>query len=95
MEGLYPVLEAPAFVAGFDDLAVMRQAVEQCGRHLCIPKHAGPFTECQIGRDDDRGALVELADQICSSTLIIGIAIQRHLNGCWHEGWGIRSTNTA
>ena len=32
--GLRAVLEAPAFVAGFDDLAMMGQAVEQRRGHL-------------------------------------------------------------
>lgn len=26
----------------------MRQAIEQCCRHLCIAKHAGPFAEAQL-----------------------------------------------
>jgi hypothetical protein len=43
-----PGFEAPALVIGFEDLAVMRQAVEQCGRHLRILRNAGPFTEFQI-----------------------------------------------
>src|SRR5437016_1298447 len=30
------VLEAPALVAGFDDFAVMRQPIEQRGRHLGV-----------------------------------------------------------
>ena len=42
----------------------MRQAVEECGGHLGIPEDARPFTECQIGCDDDRSAFVELADQV-------------------------------
>jgi hypothetical protein len=33
------VLEAPALVAGFDDVAVVGQSVEQRGRHLWITKH--------------------------------------------------------
>lgn len=61
---LCAVLEAPAFVAGFDDLAVVRQAVEQRGGHLCVAEDGGPFAKGEIGRDDDRGPLVELADQV-------------------------------
>src|ERR1019366_9440761 len=34
------VLEAPALVAGLDDIAMMREAVEQRGRHLRVPEHA-------------------------------------------------------
>jgi len=76
--GLCAVLAAPAFVACFDDLAVMGEPVEQCGCHLGVhcpavvlynktmrgAKDAGPFAEGQIGCDDDRAALVKLADQM-------------------------------
>ena len=58
------VLETPAFVAGLDDVAVVGQAVEQGGRHLWIAKDARPIAEGEIGGDDDRGALVEPADQM-------------------------------
>ena len=40
------------------------EAIEQCGRHLGIAEDAGPFAERQVGGDDDRGALVEPADQM-------------------------------
>ena len=56
--------EAPAVVAGLDDVAVVGQAVEKRGRHLGIPEHAGPFTEGEIGGEDDGGALVEPADEM-------------------------------
>lgn len=45
------VLEAPAFVAGLDDIAVMGKAVEQRGRHLRIAKDARPFAESQARAD--------------------------------------------
>ena len=61
---LCSVLEAPAFVAGFDDLAVVCQAVEQRGGHLRVAEDGGPFAKGEIGRDDDRGPLVKLADQV-------------------------------
>ena len=47
------VFEPPALVAGFDDFAMMGQAVEERGRHLGVAKHAGPITKGQIGGDDD------------------------------------------
>ncbi len=50
---LRSVFEAPAFVSGFDDLAVMGKAVEQRGSHLGIAKDAGPLAERQVGGDDD------------------------------------------
>src|SRR5208282_4105208 len=58
------VLEAPAFVAGLGDVAVVSEAVEQRGRHLWIAEHARPFAEGEVGRDDDRGALIETADEM-------------------------------
>jgi len=58
------VFEAPALVAGLDDITMMGETVEQCGRHLRIAEDAWPFTECEIGRDDDRGSLVETADHV-------------------------------
>src|SRR6202043_4180704 len=36
------VFEAPALVAGFDNFAMMGQAVEQRGCHLGVAKHTGP-----------------------------------------------------
>ena len=43
---------------------MMRNAVEQGGGHLGIPEHGRPFAEGEVGRDDDAGAFVELADQV-------------------------------
>src|ERR1700677_888141 len=57
-------LEAPAVVSGFDDIAVVGQAIEQRGGHLGVGEDARPFAEGEIGGDDDRGALVEPADEV-------------------------------
>ena len=57
---LRAALEAPGFVSGLDDLAMLGQAIEQRGGHLGIAEDGGPFAECQIGGDDDAGALIEL-----------------------------------
>jgi len=57
-------LEAPAVVSGFDDVAVVSEAIEQRGRHLGVGEDARPFAEGEIGGDDDRGALVEPADEV-------------------------------
>jgi len=46
--------EAPTVVAGFHDVAVVSQAVEQRSRHFGVSEHAGPFTEGEISGDDDR-----------------------------------------
>ena len=55
------VLEAEAVVSGLKDVAMMGKPIEQCRGHLCIAEHAGPFTEAEVGGDDDAGVLVELA----------------------------------
>ena len=52
------VPEAIAFVAGFDDVAVMRETVEQGRGHLCIAEYTGPFAEVQIRRDGHARVLV-------------------------------------
>ena len=40
------------------------EPVEERGSHLGIAEDTGPFAERQVGGDDDRGALVELADEV-------------------------------
>ena len=52
-DGSGAVLEAPALVAGLDDVAVMGQPVEQRGGHLGVAEHARPFAEGEVGGDDD------------------------------------------
>ena len=42
----------------------MGETVEQRGRHLGVAEHGGPLAEAEISRDDDAGALVELAQQM-------------------------------
>jgi hypothetical protein len=58
------VFEAPAFIASFDDIAVMREPVEHGGCHFCMTKYLWPVCEGEIGCDDDRGVFVKLADQV-------------------------------
>src|SRR6516164_4618665 len=58
------VLEAPAIVAGLDDVAMMRETVEQGRCHLRIAEHARPLAKGQIGGHDHRGPLVEAANQM-------------------------------
>ena len=57
-------LEAPAVVSGLDDIAMVGQSIEQRGRHLGVAEHTRPFTEGEIGGDDNGGALVEPADEV-------------------------------
>ena len=42
----------------------MGQAVEQRGGHLGVAEDGRPFAEGEVGGDDDRGALVEPADEV-------------------------------
>ena len=42
----------------------MGEPVEQRGCHFGVAEHGSPFAETQIGRDDDAGAFVELAQQM-------------------------------
>ena len=58
------VFEAPAGVAGLDDVAVMGQPVEHGGGHLGVAEGLRPIGEGEIGGDQQRGVLVELADQM-------------------------------
>jgi len=58
------VLEAEAVVSGFEDVAPAGETIEQRGRHLRIAEHAGPLAEGEVGRDDDRDALVKPADEM-------------------------------
>ena len=67
------VLEAPAGVAGFDDVAVVRQAVEHGSRHLGVAKNLRPICKRQIGGDEQRRVLVKLADQM-EQQLAAGLA---------------------
>ena len=48
--------EPERVVPGLDDVAVVRQSIEQCRRHLGVTKHRRPFGERQIGRDNHAGA---------------------------------------
>ena len=57
---LFAVLEAPAVVAGLDDVAVVCQAVEHGGGHLGVAEYLRPIGEGEIGRDQQRGILVKL-----------------------------------
>ena len=42
----------------------MCETVEECCCHLCVAEDLSPFTEAEIGRDDDTGALIEFAEKV-------------------------------
>lgn len=58
------VFEAPSRVAGFDDVAAVRQAVEHGGDHLGVAEDLRPIGKGEIGHDQQRRILLKLADQM-------------------------------
>ena len=58
------VLEAPALVAGLDDLAMVGETIEQRCGHLGVAEDGWPFAEGEIGGDDGGGSLVEPAHEV-------------------------------
>ena len=56
-------------IAGFDDVAMVGEAVEQRGGHLRVVEDPGPFTEGKVGGEDHAGALVEFAQQVEQSVV--------------------------
>ena len=57
-------LESIAVISGLQNVAAVGEAIEQRGGHFGVPKDRGPFTEAQVRRDDDAGALVEFAQKM-------------------------------
>jgi hypothetical protein len=58
------VPEAPRIIAGFNDVAVMGQPIQQRRRHLGVAKYGWPFRKAKVGGDCDTGALVQLRQQM-------------------------------
>ena len=42
----------------------MCEPIEERGGHFGVAEDGGPFTEREVGSDDDRGPLIEPADQV-------------------------------
>jgi hypothetical protein len=61
---LIAVLEAPALIAGLNDVAVVGEPVKQRGRHLGITEHCRPVCKGEVGRHGDRGPFIKPADQM-------------------------------
>jgi hypothetical protein len=57
--GSATIFEPPAGIAGFDDVAMMGQAIEHGGCHFGVTEHLRPIGECQIGGDQQRRVLVK------------------------------------
>ena len=62
--GPFTLSEPVGCVSGFDYGAMMCHPVEERGCHLGIAEDGDPFTELQVGDDDDAGFLVEFAYQM-------------------------------
>ena len=58
------MFEAPGLVAGLDDVAVMGDAIEQCGGHLRVVEHLRPLGEREVGGDDHADLLLEAVEQM-------------------------------
>ena len=58
------VLEAPALVAGLDDLAMVGETIEERRGHLGVAEDGGPLAEGEVCGDDGRGSLVEPAHEV-------------------------------
>ena len=56
--------EAIGFIARLDDVAMMRESVEERRGHLRIDEDAGPLGEDQVRGDDHTGVLVQLREQV-------------------------------
>src|SRR5260370_1280875 len=57
-------LEAATVVTSLEDIAVVGEAIEHRRRHLGIAEDPRPLPEGEVRGDDDRGALVEAADEV-------------------------------
>ena len=64
--------EAVGLIAGFNDVAVMGEPVQQCRGHLGITEDSGPLGKRQVGGDQNAGVLIEFGQQMeqqCSTDL--------------------------
>jgi hypothetical protein len=50
------VLEAVGLVARFNDMAMMREPIQQCRGQFRITEYSAPFREGQVRGDDDAGS---------------------------------------
>ena len=52
------MVDPPAIVARFDDVAMVRQSVQQRGCHFGIGEHARPFGEGKVGCQQEKTDLI-------------------------------------
>ena len=58
------MVDTPVLVAGFDDVAMVRQAVQKGGCHFGIGEHGWPFSEGKVGCQQNGCAFVAFADEL-------------------------------
>ena len=56
--------EAVGLSAGFEDVGVEGDAVDDGGDQAWVGEHSAPFAERQVGRDRDRGAFLAFSDDL-------------------------------
>jgi hypothetical protein len=61
---LFPLLKSIGIVAGFQNIAVMRNSIQQRGRHLGVAEDLDPFPKIEDVGNDQRGFLIKMADQL-------------------------------
>lgn len=61
---LFPLFKPIEIIASFQNIAVMRNAIQQRGRHLGVAENLDPFPKIEIGGDNQRGFLIQMADQV-------------------------------
>lgn len=60
----FPLFKSIGIVASFQNIAVMRDAIQQRRGHFGVVKNLRPFPEIEIGGDDRRGFLVLMTDNM-------------------------------
>jgi hypothetical protein len=51
-------------IAGFQNIAVVRNPIQQRGAHLGTVEDLNPFPKIEVGGDDQRSFIIQLADQV-------------------------------
>jgi len=61
---LFPLLKPIGIVAGFQNIAVMRNAIQQRGRHLGVAEDLDPFPKIEVGGNDQGCFFVQMANEV-------------------------------
>src|SRR5277367_1220744 len=61
---LHRLAEAVAFAIHLEDLAAMRQAIQQSRCHPFTLKHLVPFAECQVAGDEQALAFITIGEHL-------------------------------